>query len=204
MDASFWHERWQRREIGFHQAKPHPALLRWWSQLGIAPGARVFVPLAGKSLDLVWLARHGHPVVGIELSPLAVAQFREENGEVPGVDLRAGDLFELTAPSLGAIDAVFDRGALVALPPPMRSRYAAQLGALSRPGTVTLLVAMEYDQRQMNGPPHSVPESEVRELYGRTHAIEVLGRDEQLEDFPRFAQRGVTAMAEVCYRLERR
>ena len=33
MDAAFWHERWQRGEIGFHKASTNPLLQRWWPQL---------------------------------------------------------------------------------------------------------------------------------------------------------------------------
>ena len=204
MEADFWRTRWQRNEIGFHQERPHDALARFWEPLGLAPGARVFVPLAGKSLDLVWLARQGHAVVGIELSEIAVRDFHAGHGPIDGLELRCGDLFDLTAGTLGRIDAVFDRASLVALPPPMRQRYAAQLAELSPPGTRTLLVTMEYDQSRMAGPPHSVPEAEVHELFGATHHIEWLARDSCLSDFPRFSQRGVDALAEAFYLLTRR
>jgi thiopurine S-methyltransferase len=204
MEPQFWLERWQRNEIGFHQPAPHKALARHWATLGLAPGARVFVPLAGKSLDMVWLAAQGHQVVGIELAAEAVRAFAAENGPVERVDLRCGDLFDLDRATLGPIDAVFDRASLVALPPPLRRRYAETLTALSPPGTRTLLVTMEYDQSEMSGPPHAVPESEVRALFGATHDIVLLERDAALDDLPRFAQRGVTSLAEACYRLTRR
>ena len=80
----------------------------------------------------------------------------------------------------------------------------AQLAELSPPGTRTLLVTMEYDQSRMAGPPHSVPEAEVHELFGATHSIEWLARDSCLDDFPRFSQRGVDALAEAFYLLTRR
>jgi len=204
MEPQFWLERWQRNEIGFHQAAPNEALTSHWATLGLAPGARVFVPLAGKSLDMIWLAAQGHHVVGIELAADAVRAFADENGPVDRVELRCGDLFELDPASLGRIEAVFDRGSLVALPPPLRQRYAAKLSELSPSGTRTLLVTMEYDQSKMNGPPHAVPEPEVQALFGNTHHIELLQRDDALADFPRFAQRGVTSLAEACYRLTRR
>ena len=204
MEADFWLERWQRNEIGFHQPRPHPALERLWPSLGLAPGARVFVPLAGKSLDLLWLAAQGLEVVGIELSPVAVHEFAVEHGRPPRVDLRCGDLFDLTPASLGPIDAVFDRASLVALPPAMRVRYAATLATLSPPGTRTLLVTMEYDQARMPGPPHSVPADEVRALFGATHEVEFVERDSALADFPRFAQRGIDRLAEAVWRLTRR
>lgn len=204
MDPSFWLERWARQEIGFHQAAPHKALARLWPRLALPRGARVFVPLAGKSLDMIWLAAQGHEVVGIELAPEAVRAFAAENGPVERVDLRQGDLFELDAAALGPIQGVFDRGSLVALPPDLRRRYAAQLAALSPTGTRTLLVSMEYDQSRMKGPPHAVHETEVHELFGATHSIELLDRDHQLDDLPRFRQRGVDSMAEANYLLTRR
>jgi len=204
MEPQFWHDRWERREIGFHMPKPHVALERRWHSLALPPGARVFVPLAGKSLDLIWLAEHDHAVVGIELSALAVREFAEEHPAARGIDLRCGDLFELTPETLGPIDAIFDRASLVALPPAMRLDYATQLARLSPPGTKTLLVTMEYDQRQMRGPPHAVMPDEVHALFAATHEIRELDELTALEDFPRMSARGVTHLAERVYLLHRR
>lgn len=218
MQPEFWHERWQRNEIGFHQDRPHAALARHWPALRLAPGSRVFVPLAGKSLDMVWLAANGYRVVGVELSPIAVRDFFAaqqlapvverhgalERHAVDSLELWCGDVFDLTPALLGDIDAIFDRAALVALPPALRQRYAAQLVALSGRSTQMLLVTMEYDQAQMPGPPHAVPEAEVQALYGATHAIELLERNTALADFPKFAQRGVSALAEAVYHLRPR
>ena len=83
MDHEFWHERWRTRQIGFHQSSPHPFLERWWPSLGALPGDRVYVPLCGKSLDMVWLGVRGHPVVGSELSPIAVQEFFGESARPP-------------------------------------------------------------------------------------------------------------------------
>lgn len=206
MEPPFWLDKWQKNEIGFHQPVPHAALARYWPLLGLAAGTRVFVPLAGKSPDLCWLAAAGHQVVAIELSPLAVAQFHQENAgpALAAIDLRCGDFFALTPALLGPVAAVFDRASLVALPAPMRARYVAQLAALTRPGTQTLLITLEYDSRRMAGPPHSVDRAEVERLYGDTHRIEHLARNDQLADFPRFRERGLDQLAEVTYRLERR
>ena len=64
MQPEFWHQRWADNQIGFHQHAPTPLLLKHWPALGIAPGAKVFVPLAGKSLDMAWFAAQGHRVLG--------------------------------------------------------------------------------------------------------------------------------------------
>jgi thiopurine S-methyltransferase len=205
MEPQFWHERWQRNEIGFHQARPHPALNRFWSRLGLPAGSRVFVPLAGKSPDLVWIADAGHAVFAVELSPLAVEQFHREQviEAVRRIELRCGDYFALTPQSVGELAGVFDRASLVALPPAMRRDYVAQMNRLTRRGTRTLLVTLEYDQTQMPGPPHSVTGDEVQALYGGDHRIERLACDDTLADFPRFRERGVDRMAEVVWLLER-
>ncbi len=206
MDKNFWLAKWRNSEIAFHQARPHRSLGLYWPLLGLPTGSRVFVPLAGKSPDLLWLAAAGHRVVGIELSPLAVAQFKSENTGplLASIDLRCGDIFDLTPELLGPIAGIFDRASLVALPPAMRQRYVAQLASLSAPGTQTLLVTLEYDASRMAGPPHSVEPAEVMALYGATHRILQLERNEQLEDLPKFRARGLEQLAEVTCRLERR
>jgi len=204
MQADFWHERWRKGEIGFHMPRPHAALDDHWHKLALPAGSRVFVPLAGKSLDLLRLAALGHAVVGIELSAIAVQEFAAEHPAAAGIDLRCGDFFELSAAALAPIAAVFDRAALVALPPAMRAAYAAKMAELEAPGTQTLLLTMEYAQHEMRGPPHAVLPDEVQALYAATHHIEELGGYHALEDFPRMAARGVSALAERVYRLRRR
>src|SRR5690242_4352745 len=83
VEASFWLERWERQQIGFHQRNINPRLLRFWPDLGLARGGAVFVPLCGKSTDMLWLHAQGHPVLGVELSPVAVAAFFTENDLAP-------------------------------------------------------------------------------------------------------------------------
>jgi thiopurine S-methyltransferase len=131
MEEEFWLERWDRGQIGFHQREVNPDLRRSWPDLGLAPGDPVFVPLCGKSRDMGWLRSQGHPVLGVELSPRAVSDFFSESGlepewrrhrklrvaEAGGVRIHQGDFFDLTAEDLAGVGAVYDRAALIALPP---------------------------------------------------------------------------------------
>lgn len=80
MNEAFWHERWARNEIGFHLGEVNPYLLRHWPSLALPNGARVLVPLCGKSLDMAWLVEQGFTVVGVELSEKAVRAFLTSNG----------------------------------------------------------------------------------------------------------------------------
>src|SRR5690606_5572725 len=157
MDPDFWLQRWREGRTGFHNEHVQPLLERHWPTLGLASGSRVFVPLAGKSLDLPWLAARGHRVLGVELSPLAVSQFFEENRMTPAtrvtrhgvhhvagdIELICGDAFALDAHALADCTGVYDRAALIALPPDLRARYVDELYGALPPGCRGLLVTLE-------------------------------------------------------------
>jgi thiopurine S-methyltransferase len=185
----FWHQRWEGGQIGFHQQEINSYLTIHWDDLGLPSGAPVFVPLCGKSLDMLWLREQGHPVFGIELSRKAVEAFFHENEIEPSVNeterfteysseqltLFAGDYFALTPGDLGQIHAVFDRAALIALPPQMRADYVRQMARLLPAGAHILLVTMHYSEGTLDGPPFSVEEHEVETLYGDDFSIEKKG-----------------------------
>lgn len=217
MHPDFWRQRWQDNQIGFHQDKPTPLLLKHWPSLGLDAGSRVFVPLAGKSLDMLWLASRGHRVLGVELSQLAVEQFFADNQLSPTIsvsphgthyrsdeiELICGDAFALDAQALADCAAVYDRAALIALPQDLRQRYVHELYARLPRGCAGLLITLEYPQHEKAGPPFSVPEHEVRELYGRDWAIKELERRDILAQQPGFTAEGVSALDTVVYRLDR-
>jgi len=213
VEQEFWIERWDRQQTGFHQRHVNTQLRSFWPDLGLARGDAVFVPLCGKSGDMAWLHEQGHPVLGVELSPLAVAAFFSENrlasqqrrqrhfdvAESDGIRILCGNFFDLTADDLAGTKAVYDRAALVALPPVMRERYAAHMAEIVPAGTRMLLVTLEYPQGQMQGPPFSVPQAEVERLYGPLGDVRLLRRDDVLSLNRPFAERGVTAMYECAF-----
>ena len=217
MEPSFWHTRWEAGQTGFHQDQVHALLVEHWAALGVTEGGTVFVPLSGKSKDMGWLAGQGHNVIGSELSPIAAKDFFVEAG-IPvkvspvspfkiftgaGVSIFCGDFFELSGAQLGPLDGVYDRAALVALPPDMRALYARKLVDLAA-GAPILLVTLDYDQDAMTGPPFAVSDHEVFELFESDYVIERLAELDALASEPRFAERGLTWLTERVYRLIRR
>jgi thiopurine S-methyltransferase len=217
LQPEFWHERWRLGQIGFHQSAVDRHLQQYWPDLVLPSGSRVFVPLCGKSLDLIWLGERGHSVAGVDLSAAALESFCMENGipakrrmldgfdvyEASDLRLYRGDFFALAPEILGSIAAVYDRAALIAWTPEQRPAYVAHLTSLTVPGTPTLLITLEYPQTQMSGPPFSVGADDVECLYAGTHAIHELARQDVLASEPRLRSRGVTQLHAVCYRLTR-
>lgn len=177
MNAADWLQRWQEGRIGFHRETPHPALERYWSRLGLDAGAKVLVPLCGKSRDMRWLVQRGNPVLGVELSPLAIEQFVAE-GDQPAlryrrsgfectrqgsIELWCGDFFHFQVEEAAELAGFYDRAALIALPPATRQRYAHHLAQLLLPGKRGLLITLTRDDSE-RGPPFSVSHEEVRAL----------------------------------------
>lgn len=217
MEPKFWQERWARNQIGFHLPEVNPYLQRHWPQLALAEGSKVLVPLCGKSLDLMWLASHGLRVMGVELSEQAVEAFFSEQNLVPRITRRnaftvyqadlievwCGDFFALDAEALIGCVALYDRAALIALPPLMRAQYAEQLSRLLPSGCQGLLITLDYDQTQKAGPPFAVTDDEVRVLFGSDWTLTALQEQDVLEESWKFVQEGVTRLDERVYRLTR-
>ncbi|MHC8365972.1 thiopurine S-methyltransferase [Pseudomonas sp. ZT5P21] len=218
MQPEFWHKRWQSNQIGFHLLEVNPYLQRFWPQLGLEEGARVLVPLCGKSLDLLWLAHQGHEVLGIELSEKAVEDFFDEHQFDPhvseqgpfkvyragSIELWCGDFFELTAGDVADCSALYDRAALIALPLPMREQYAAHLNRILPTDASGLLITLDYDQAQKDGPPFAVLEDEVQRLFGAVWSLKILEDQDVLGESWKFVESGVTRLEERVYRISAR
>jgi thiopurine S-methyltransferase len=216
MNSQFWHDRWQLDEIGFHQRQFHPLLVEHWPLVcsGGAPG-QVFVPLCGKSLDMVWLLQQGHSILGVELSPIAIADFFRERTlaadvqpfdavqrfESPGYRLLCGDFFDLRPKYLQNVQAVYDRAALIALPHSLQVRYVEHLLHLLPERPPMLLITLEYDPQEMEGPPFSTSEERVTALFKDRYEVVKLSARDVLDEHPGLKNKGLTGLTEIAYRL---
>ncbi len=217
MDHDFWHSRWQENIIGFHQEQINPYLVEYWPNLHAPKGTTVFVPLCGKSRDMGWLHAQGYKVVGVELSPLAVEAFFKEEGiaaqqttqgpfqvaQGEGIRLFTGDFFAMDAQTLKDVSAVYDRASMVALPPQMRRDYAAHMKAICPAKVNIMLVAIEFTPVDVEGPPFTVTEQEVRKLYEPEFSVQCVMRADMTDKVPRMKERGISALYETVYLLKR-
>jgi len=215
MKKDFWLERWERKEIGFHQDEINSHLRQYWQELCLSSGSEVFVPLCGKSRDLLWLREQGHTVLGVELSALAVQAFFDENGYTPhhvtgnkfdqceahGIRILCGDFFDLCKDDLAEASAVYDRASLVALPPEMRERYVRHQLDILPPATQILLITFNYPQPEMPGPPFAVSAAEIAALYHGHAGVRQLAQLDVLAQNPRFQERGLSRLQENIFLL---
>lgn len=191
MDANFWLQRWDENNIGFHGNEANAHLVEHFPSLGLPANSRVFLPLCGKTLDIAYLLSCGFRVVGAELSEKAIEQLFDELGVRPDIvdigglkhyradnlDIFVGDIFHVSRFLLGTVDAIYDRAALVALPPAMRKEYSKHLMHLTETSP-QLLITYEYDQTVVPGPPFSVSKDEVHEHYDAAYTVKHLARIE--------------------------
>lgn len=218
MKAEFWLQRWKQNQIGFHQREINTHLQEFWVCMELPPDSVVFVPLCGKSRDMLWLRGQDFSVLGVEISPIAVRSFYTENHLQPKIishgpferwdsdelTILCGDLFDLMAEDLAGVAGVYDRASLIALPPNMRPIYTEHLVSILPTTTKILLVTLEYLQEEMLGPPFSVLEEEVHGLYSDRYEITRLSDTDVLQENPRFRDRGLTQLRSKVYYLERK
>jgi len=180
-----WLQSWRDKQTDFHQKAANQLLVKFWPRLNLLPGSRIFVPLCGKSLDMIWLAKQGHEVVGIELSPVAVRSFFKENRLKPvkrrmgkltlwrhgKISIFCGDYFSLKKADLGIIDTIYDRAALTALPETIRQLYVDHLAIIVQDDTKVFLLTTE-DAEEGESLDHALGISdEIKLLYAKVFNI---------------------------------
>lgn len=186
-DNHLWLQFWRDQRTDFHQTVVNPLLSKFWSSLDLVRGSRVFVPLCGKSLDMIWLAQQGHEVIGVELSPVAVRAFFRENNLKPikrrvgkftlwnydKISILCGDYFVLTNADLGLFDTVYDRAALTALPENIRGLYVTQLQRIVPKTANIFLLTIEDAAENATLTQAIAVDEEIKTLYSEGFDIDL-------------------------------
>ncbi|TDJ04111.1 MAG: thiopurine S-methyltransferase [Deltaproteobacteria bacterium] len=219
MEKSFWIKNWEDNNTGFHNSEYNELLLKHFEKFDLGEDSHIFVPLCGKTRDLIWLAMQGHQVTGVECSPLAVAGFFKESNfsfdktkeakfnrftcKNPPIDILEGDFFDVNRDALGRVNFLYDRASIVALPPELRKKYTKVITDILTPGDQMLLLTLEYDSPEVLGPPFPVTEKDVRSYYENNFSIELLEEIAKDVDHPRFIEAGITRWSHKVYKLVR-
>ncbi|CEG58894.1 thiopurine S-methyltransferase [Legionella fallonii] len=216
----FWVELWREGRTHFHREEVNPDLIAYWPSLHNALNATILVPLCGKSLDMLWLAQQGFNVIGIELSEDAVKQFAAQHqldlqhetlGHIshyftPSISLWVADIFALAPSLIAPVDAIYDRAALIALPEKLRAGYVDSCLQWLKPRGAILLKTLSYNQHEMEGPPFSVSDEEVIQLYrdqcSEIQCIKSSEREKNLDDH--LFQRGVSKIKDSVWSIRKK
>jgi thiopurine S-methyltransferase len=214
-DNALWQQCWRDQQTDFHQKEVNRLLTRFWRGLDLAIGSRVFVPLCGKSLDMIWLAQQGHEVIGLELSPVAVRAFFSENHLQPRqhtvgqftlwqcgkISILCGDYFSASRADLGIIDVVYDRAALTALPEDIRRLYVTHLKTIIPAACKVFLLTVEDADEGETREVTLGASAEITALYTQAFEIELAHVESVLEPAMDLAD-GITKCSEhKVYRL---
>jgi len=215
MQDNDWLVRWQKNQIGFHDSEVNSHLKRYISDSDLKSGDTVFLPLCGKSEDITWLAEQGFQVIGVELSAVAIESYFSEQGltyeqfesgpfiarSSGNIHLLEGNFFDLRREDLTDCRLVYDRASLIALNQPMRNRYAQWMQSIINDKTDILLITLDYNQSEMNGPPFAVSTDEVMHHYGQAFQVDTIVQTEIVDQSPRWRTKGLTSLVESVYQL---
>ncbi|MBC7539902.1 MAG: hypothetical protein H7281_13855 [Bacteriovorax sp.] len=189
-DYQFWSERWLNNQIGFHMNGPHKSLIEFIDLFKVHK--KIFVPLCGKSPDMIFLRQYGLEVIGVEFSEIAILDFIKENNlkmikhevrdlifyEGDGFKIYQGNLFKLFEIDLAGVTCCYDRASMVAFNQQERVNYSQFLKDIVKDLTLILAPLLDYGEVLDAGPPFSVTARELNLLYGKNFELEVLRSDE--------------------------
>ncbi len=211
-----WQEHWKSNEHPFHLTSVNPFLECYWQKLKLPANGHVLVPLCGKSQDLLWLAQQGHQVTGVEISPIACETFFSENRlpfeqqqqdefihyDNEKIVLLCGDFFRLDPILVTDISAVYDRAALIALPPALHQRYVKQLTKFMAKGSEMLLIVIDSNDLTQEHP-YPLNTADIHNLFCKDFAINEIARVKIDNLSTVLISRGYRTAYEVVYHLKR-
>ena len=227
IDNNFWFDCWKNNNLGFNQEAPNPTLIKFFSTFSIPKKSRAFIPLCGKSVDMIWLLEQGLEVVGIELSPLAIQAFFEENrllyskkplgpfnlweAQEKPITILEGDIFLLDSSNIEEFNFlkkspfhfIYDRASLIALPYETRINYYNLYKKLMNHKSKALLLTIEYNSSDFKGPPFSVPEEEVINSLENEFEVNLLKHEKVKTLSPRFLESGLEEVSQKAYKIEK-
>ena len=212
-----WISRWENNKIGWHADQINRQLIEYLDQLNLSPGDTIFVPLCGKTKDMLFLLENQINVIGVEMSSIAAVQFFSENNlsysisnldgfilyEGDGIKIYCGNYFDLEVNHLHEVKAVYDRASLIALDEALRQKYVKHLNDIIVEGVRILLLTLNYPQHQKSGPPFAVSRHEVDELFRGSFQCRELDCINDIENEPMFQNLGVDFVEKAVYLLQK-
>ena len=213
-----WAQRWEDGNTGWHGSQVNENLQKHANHVVQSnQHSTIAVPLCGKSLDMLWLRDQGATVVGIELVCKPIQDFFAQNNLQPEQhdniyssnnlhliesDILLVDQATLSKIGISNLDAIYDRAALVAMPPELKSQYAEHCLSLLKPKGIILLIGYNSNLQAHQGPPFPIKEGSVEQWYQKASAIQVLEHSiEEFDSDSPMAQRGMQWIETTIWKI---
>lgn len=171
----FWESRYENGGDRWDLGRAAPAFEALMREAEAPQHGRMIVPGCGRGHDAIFFARHGFQVTGVDFASSAIEDARRLATEA-GVSARfvEHDIFTLPSSYNGAFQYVLEHTCLAAISPKRREEYATLVKRLLEPGGT--LIAIFAAHEGWGGPPYSITEDGVRQLFEPQFAIERLER----------------------------
>jgi SAM-dependent methyltransferase len=161
-----WQRRYEENDTPWDKGAPAPPLVEFLKHRPIL--GRVLVPGCGRGHEVRALARpRDTTAVGLDLSPLAVAQARKLAGplaETCDINFIEGDFFALPSTIHGSFDWLVEHTCFCAIEPRLRPDYVrAASTALRSGGRIFAIFYIDPDTDV--GPPFAVSREQLSQLF---------------------------------------
>ena len=181
---------WDQERPGFDQDRVNSFLFEY-APFTETEKKSILVPLAGRSIDLVYLSERFRKVVAVEWVESAIVDFFKINGweatksgmtyQSKNIEFFCGDFFEVAEKYIKECDCLYDRASLVALSLDLRKRYYEVLERTLSPDKECMFVTL--NRADENGPPFHVSEDELK-MHLPHCELKLLAIKEQSDDRP--------------------
>jgi methyl halide transferase len=161
-----WQRRYEQNDTPWDKGKPAPPLVRYLAAHEIT--GRILVPGCGKGHDVRALAaQSGAAVVGLDLSPAAIAAAAEivpQFSMAGSASFVVGDFFQMPAERRASFDWLVEHTCFCAIDPKRRKDYVLAAASALRPGG-KIFGIFYLNPDVETGPPFAVTSEELSQLF---------------------------------------
>ncbi len=153
-DPARWEQRYVDKNVPWDSGRPDQHLKNFIGQFEPGPGKALEIG-CGTGTNVIWLQGQGFEVLGLDLSPTAIAQARDKAAAAgTRCQLRVADFLAEPVPE-GPFQLVYDRGCFHVFDDPGdRTRFATRIAELLEPGgTWHSLIGSTDGPPRDSGPP---------------------------------------------------
>jgi hypothetical protein len=156
----FWTQLYQNNEAGWDLGQPAPALIEIYPKLKL-PVSRIAVIGGGTGHDAAFLAKQGHHVTLIDISPEAISKAQKQYSHLANLQYLQCDAFNLPQELSHSFDLVFEHTCYCAINPRLRNHLIKSWSSLLH--ETGQLFGIFFTMEKRNGPPFGGSEWELRQ-----------------------------------------